>query len=150
MQRLVDASIAILASITLVCPLVLGDGPASRPATTQPASAEEPSDPVHRSSLRMRQLGQAIMIYANDHRGTFPSDLEALVAGKYVPADFLARPNPRTGATPAYQFAPPAMKIQKIRNPQDAGVLWELEKDGKRLDGGLVLYADGHVAPEKR
>jgi len=132
-------------------PLALAGGPTTQEASTQPSPATQPvprdpaegaPNPVKQSAAKLRLLGQAVMMFANDNKGKLPADLSQLSA--YLGATMLE--NPRTGAEHGYEYVKPGEKIHKIRSPQDVPMAYELDKDGKRLEGGWVLYVDGHVA----
>lgn len=140
-MRVKWSTCAVAIGLTL-CPFTRADEPATQPASTQPA-AKAP-DPVKQSTRIMRQIGQAVMMYANDNKGSMPADLQALA--KYLTQGFVdTLHNPRTGAEPGYEYISPGPKIHKVRDPQAVPMLWELDADGKRVEGGLVLYVDGHV-----
>jgi hypothetical protein len=71
--------------------------------------ALEQSNRVYCAS-NMRQIGQAIAMYSNDHGGRFPDDLETVLANEDVSADLFVcpsssdtppRPGPTTQATAA-------------------------------------------------
>lgn len=121
----------------------------------------------------MKQIGLAAMMYANDHGGAFPDDLESLLTTEdIVPATMNC---PTTSDVPAQGPTKQAMleefrkpghvsyvyvgKGLTLKSPADAVVLFEPlsnhTNDGmtvwsERLadrsgDGMNVLFADGHV-----
>jgi prepilin-type processing-associated H-X9-DG protein len=107
----------------------------------------------------MRQLGQAMMIYASVNGGRFPDRLERLLS--YVPSSAMVCPSTShtaaAGQTPqlqavdlakgghlSYVYVGDAYVTNAPLNPATTIVLYEPLANHR--DGIDVLYADGHVA----
>lgn len=107
----------------------------------------------------MRQLGQAMMIYASVNGGRFPDRLDRLLA--YVSSSAMVCPStghtPAPGATPqiqaanmargghvSYVYVGDAYSTGSQLNPATTVVLYESLSD--HGDGIHALYADGHTA----
>lgn len=110
-------------------------------------------------ATNMRQLGQAMMIYASVNNGRFPDRLDRLLA--YVGAGTLVCPStnhtPVAGQTPqiqaanlaagghaSYVYVGDSYTTAALINSSNTVVLYE--PLGDHGDGTNVLYADGHVA----
>jgi len=110
-------------------------------------------------AVNMRQIGQAMMIYASANNGHFPDHLDRVLA--YVGPAALVCPStdhtPVQGPTPAAQAASLATPghvsyvyvgetytTAALVNASTTIVLYEPLSD--HGDGANVLYADGHVA----
>ena len=106
----------------------------------------------------MRQLGQAMMIYANGNGGRFPDRIDRLLA--YVPSNVFVCPScgdtPASGQTPqllaadlakgghlSYVYVGYAYGTGSLVNPATTIVLYEPLTN--HSDGINVLYADGSV-----
>jgi prepilin-type processing-associated H-X9-DG protein len=106
----------------------------------------------------LRQVGQAIQIYANDHGGAFPATLEPLFDGKYLmPKTFIC---PSSGDTAAGGETPEQVRAQLMAGDHvsyiyiGAGLTYNHGADyvvaydrprNHAPDGANILYADGHV-----
>lgn len=107
----------------------------------------------------LRQIGQGMMLYANDNKGRYPDTIDPLVRGGYLAADVLVCPSSvdtvAPGGTPAAQAASLATpghlsyvylgKGLRITARSNVILAYEPLAD-HRKDGMNVLYADGHVA----
>jgi prepilin-type processing-associated H-X9-DG protein len=106
----------------------------------------------------MRQLGQAMMIYASVNAGRFPDRLDRLLA--YVPSSALVCPStsdtPAAGQSPqaqtgnlakpghlSYVYVGDAYSTNALVNSSTTIVMYE--PLANHADGTNVLYADGHV-----
>lgn len=108
----------------------------------------------------MRQIGQAILLYANEHKGQYPPDLGTLVMTEDItvecfvcPGGATRIPPNRAGMKPQeladwvnknsdYVFAGQGLNMNKA--PAEQVVLYE-KPQAHRNDGMNMLYADGHV-----
>lgn len=106
------------------------------------------------SASNLRQIGQAVQIYANEHKGKFPPNLaETLTVD--IPAQAFI--NPRTG-----NALPPGLEGEELNNwvnessdyvyvgagknfTATADVVIAYERPGSVSDGLNILFADGHV-----
>jgi prepilin-type processing-associated H-X9-DG protein len=134
--------------------------------------AREPANRVKCAS-NMKQIGLAAIMYANDHGGRFPDDLDAILTSEDLAPVVMTCPT--TADTPATGDTPRAMledfhkpghvsyvyvgKGLTVKSPSDAVVLYEPlsnhTNDGMKVwserladrsgDGMNVLFADGHV-----
>ena len=118
--------------------------------------------PAGSAAVNLRQIGQAIHMYASDHKGYVPPDLGKLA--KYVREsglDVFVSPRRMTQIPPevrakpeasAEWFAtqcdyvltvPPGTRISRLRDPAQFPIVVEKPTNG----GGVIaiLYADGHV-----
>jgi len=126
-----------------------------------------------RCASNMKQIGLAAIMWANDHGGKFPDDLDTLIAHEDLPSAIFNCPS--SSATPAQGPTTQAVlddfhqegrlsyvyigKGLTTQSPADAVVMYELpdnHKDddmsitselssGKKVHGMNVLYADGHT-----
>ncbi len=92
----------------------------------------------------MVQIGYAIQLYADQHRGKMPDRLEDLRA--VMPGLDSILENKRTGETPGYVYIKPAPAIDQVQNPATTVILYE-SKGGHIDPQGAKLYADGHFEP---
>jgi prepilin-type processing-associated H-X9-DG protein len=134
--------------------------------------AREPANRIKCAS-NMKQIGLAAIMYANDHGGAFPDDLETILAREDLTPAVLNCPT--TADTPATGDTTQAMlegfrkpghvsyvyvgKGLTLKSPPDAVVLYEPlsnhTNDGMKVwserladrtgDGMNVLFTDGHV-----
>jgi prepilin-type processing-associated H-X9-DG protein len=100
----------------------------------------------------MRQIGQAIMIYANENRGAFPADLDVVLKNGDVTSIVFVCPASSDTAAPAgstlasgphssYVYVGQGLTYTAASN---VVVLYE-PLTTHRNDGTNVLFADGHV-----
>jgi prepilin-type processing-associated H-X9-DG protein len=105
-----------------------------------------------------RQIGQACLLYSNDHKGKYPDNLgELLSAGDVGPEVFLC-PSSNTSLPSNYKTMAPADLAKWITDhgdyvyvgsgmttaaPDDAITLYEKPEDHKQ--GMNILFGDGHV-----
>ena len=111
-----------------------------------------------RCASNMRQIGQAIMLYANENRGAYPDRLEDLLLTQQISSDVFACPftndTPSPGATPqaqaanlsagghlSYVYLGKGLTTQC--NPEIV-VLYECVGD-YGFKGANFLFAEGHV-----
>jgi prepilin-type processing-associated H-X9-DG protein len=112
-----------------------------------------------RSANNLRQIGQGIMLYANDHAGKYPPDLGTVhvdddvelrvfispASNKSIPVDVqVAKPENRTAwinANTDYVYLGANMKST---DPADMVLAYE-KPNVQRGQGMNVLYNDGHV-----
>jgi prepilin-type processing-associated H-X9-DG protein len=98
---------------------------------------------------RLRRIGHILATahaYANQHKGNFPPNLEALVGAKMIPASYLRFPLPATATQPAREVGlvyiqPPP--LSQISRPSETVVLYEAYDVWG--DGINVGFADGHA-----
>jgi prepilin-type processing-associated H-X9-DG protein len=121
----------------------------------------------------MKQIGLAAIMWANDHNGQFPPDLDAILKQQELPPAVFVCPTspdaPATGATmqqtladfhqPGHLSYVYIGKDLTVKSPTDAVVLYERPanhgggdmsvtsefKAGPKSEGMNVLCADGHV-----
>ena len=87
----------------------------------------------------MRQILLALILYAENHQGQWPNELNEL---KAVTPDFdKLLDNPRTGLNPGFSYVKPA----KLYDPAKTPVLWEATSTGSRDLEAAIGYADGHI-----
>jgi hypothetical protein len=105
----------------------------------------------------LRQIGQGIQLYANDHSGMTPARFEDLItatdlnpevfvcpSSKDRPAD-PRKPLAEQFAVPghcSYRYLVPNMRLADISNDTPMAVEDPADHNG---DGGYVLFGDGHV-----
>jgi prepilin-type processing-associated H-X9-DG protein len=93
------------------------------------------------SMNNLKQIGLACMMYANDHNGEFPPNLEVLVKDGHLTDKILVSPRKPTGHSgPSYIY----IAGQKTSSPIENILAYEdpsFAKDGKRI----ALFLDGHV-----
>lgn len=109
-------------------------------------------------AAKLRQIGQACLLYANDHQGRFPVSFEQLIQGSRSSSELFLCPSSSDrqakGSTPAEivaNFAKPGHCSYayvgsglSASAPVDTVLAYErLVNHGKRIIN--VLYADGHV-----
>jgi prepilin-type processing-associated H-X9-DG protein len=95
------------------------------------------------SMSNLKQIGLGLIMYADDHQGTWPADLEQ--AKSYWPnARVLESPRkPKNFAGPSYIYLPGQPKTPDPRN------VVAYENPGYCTDRINVLFADGHVEAMK-
>jgi len=126
-----------------------------------------------RCASNMKQIGLAAIMWANDHGGKFPDDLDTLIAHEDLPSAIFNCPS--SSATPAQGPTTQAVlddfhqegrlsyvyigKGLTTQSPADAVVMYELPDNhkyddmsitselssGKKAIGMNVLFADGHT-----
>lgn len=92
---------------------------------------------------RITHILAAAHRYANQHKGNFPPNLQALVDAKMIPASFLRFRLPATATQPAREVGlvyiqPPP--FSQISRPTETVVLYEVWRDAIN-----VGFADGHA-----
>jgi predicted Zn finger-like uncharacterized protein/prepilin-type processing-associated H-X9-DG protein len=105
----------------------------------------------------MRQIGQALLLYANDNQGQFPPKLaDLLLAGNITPSVFVcpdSNDTPSPGATPAAQAAALSsgghesyVYIPNLSTSASADTIVLYEPLSDHNGAGMnVLFGDGHV-----
>jgi prepilin-type processing-associated H-X9-DG protein len=106
------------------------------------------------SASNLRQIGQAVQIYANEHKGKFPADLAETMTVDLIPQVFVSA---RTG-----NEVPPGLEGEGLKTwvnessdyvyvgagknfRANADVVIAYERPGSVTDGLNILFADGHV-----
>jgi prepilin-type processing-associated H-X9-DG protein/predicted Zn finger-like uncharacterized protein len=112
--------------------------------------ARETANRVHCAS-NMRQIGQAMLLYANENKGAFPPNLDVLLKVQDIDAKTFNCPS--TGDTPA--TGPGNLNAgghlsyvyvgQKSTSNSPAEVIVLFEPVTNHTDGANFLFADGHV-----
>jgi predicted Zn finger-like uncharacterized protein/prepilin-type processing-associated H-X9-DG protein len=154
---LITGGIGLLISLLFVVPFMMGATGAFIPAF---ANAREAANRVKCAS-NMRQLGQAMMLYANDNNGAFPAKLEDLLASDptldrkvfICPDDDKSPPSATNAQTAAQEIASGSncsyLYVGNGLTPSagaDTVLLYEpLGLHKQRNPGMNVLFADGHV-----
>jgi prepilin-type processing-associated H-X9-DG protein len=107
----------------------------------------------------MRQIGQAIMLYANENKGKYPPDLAALIKTQDITWQVFVCPSGSTAPPPDIAGMPIDAKAKWVNDNSDyvyvgqgmnatAGpetiVLYE-KPDAHGGQGMSILYGDGHV-----
>ncbi len=94
------------------------------------------------SMRNIRIIHMGIMLYAEDHDGTYPPNLQALVDSEFLSARSLI--NPLQPDLPiGYVYLPPQNKAQQIKSPSQVILVYEAHTEWG--EGVVVGYADGHV-----
>ncbi len=98
------------------------------------------------SGSQLRQIGMAITMYANDHKGQLPLNLGALVEAKYFPnPQILTSPLADTpGGNDFVYLGSDKLKISQLTSPGMIAVVYD-SAALKHGDGTNVLFVDGHV-----
>jgi prepilin-type processing-associated H-X9-DG protein len=113
---------------------------------------------------RLVRIGQGMYLYANEHRGKYPSDLASLVLGGYLEHRTLASTRgPTALAMPRGELSrlEQAAWVESLRDFIYVGAgltvtagstIWAAYENPDRVPGDTlgVLYADGHVADVPR
>ena len=106
----------------------------------------------------LRQIGQACLLYANDHGGRFPVSFDQLIASGVLSSEFLvcrsSADNRATGSTPEEVIANLAMPGHcsyvyvgsglSTSSPTNAVVVYEKLTNHNKA-GINVLFVDGHA-----
>ena len=92
------------------------------------------------SLSNIKQIMMACLMYAADHKGQWPEDLESLAAAKLLPASVLVNPL-RGPGKPGYIYVRPAPSSDKT-DPR-AALVYEAHTTWG--EGICVGYADGHA-----
>ena len=107
---------------------------------------------------QMRSLGQAMLLYANENRGVFPPNLEALILTQDITGEIFICPSSTHTPAPGASVLEVAENLSAgphlsyvylgdgltVRTDAEAIVMYELLSNHGG-DGINVLYADGHV-----
>lgn len=99
------------------------------------------------AASRSRQIGMALIMYAQEHDNQWPDSLDTLVTSGQMTREQLDSllTDPATGEKSAFRYVKPDKPWNRMDNPADVAVLYEL-KNGQINPEGFILYADGHVA----
>jgi prepilin-type processing-associated H-X9-DG protein len=124
--------------------------------------AREMANRVHCAG-NLRQIGQGILMYANENRGQFPDTLDRVMATQDLTADVFVCPSsqdtPAPGATAqaqaqglskgghlSYVYVGKGMTSRILSSPNAGRTVVAYEPmTNHRNDGTNVLFADGHV-----
>jgi len=95
----------------------------------------------------MRAIGQALHIWANDHKNQFPATLEELVTAGIVSIDQFANPYDGTGPRRAEEVTRDGNVIYRpgLTPSSDPGEIVLAEKSIVNGEGANFLFVDGHV-----
>ncbi len=98
------------------------------------------------STAKSRQLGVAIITYAQDHDNQWPASLDELVAKGQMTREELddMLTDPTTGEKMTYKYVKPDQPMDKIEAPWTVPLLYKL-RDGQIDKTGWIVYADGHT-----
>jgi prepilin-type processing-associated H-X9-DG protein len=110
-----------------------------------------------KSASNLREIGQGILLYSNDHQGNYPPDLAILVSTENLEPQVFVAPNSGTQMPPGltgndlanwidnnsdYTYAGAGLKM----GAADPGTVVAYEKDQVNNNQGMnILFADGHV-----
>lgn len=95
----------------------------------------------YRCSTQMRSIGNALILYANEHDGRYPASLDNLVAGGYLPATSLICPrSSRVGSRMNYLYF-----VADRHYPTDSQTPLVSEPLSNHDRGINVLLGDGTV-----
>lgn len=109
-----------------------------------------------KSVSNLRQMGQAVMMHANENKGKYPNDIRDLLK-QDLPVEVFINPRGDGDAPPEDAKAGDAAAAWVKENSDyeyvgagkdfraDAGVIIAYEKPDEMRDGINVLFADGHV-----
>ncbi len=120
---------------------------------------------AHRQARRvqsmnnLRQIGQGIIMYAEEHQGTCPPDLGMLVTAEHLPIVVFIRPDSQNAPPPNMPADQQADWVNQHSDYVYRGAGWSLsqmrnaprivlcyDKDDNHASGGMnVLFLDGHV-----
>jgi predicted Zn finger-like uncharacterized protein/prepilin-type processing-associated H-X9-DG protein len=106
----------------------------------------------------MRQIGQALLLYANENRGAYPPKLEDLLLTQDITAEVFTCPSSNDTRSPGATAAQQAAQLsagghlsyvfvgQRMNSssPANAVLLYE-PMTNHNNDGGNFLFGDGHV-----
>jgi len=123
-----------------------------------------PRPRVHDGSSRakcasnLRQIGLAIMMYANEHQGHFPDRMGDLLLYEDITADAFVCPSSSDERVTAQTTQQAATRLSSepghlsyiylgkgLTDKADANLLIAYERLGHHGDGCNMLFADGHV-----
>jgi prepilin-type processing-associated H-X9-DG protein len=107
----------------------------------------------------MRQIGQAMLLYSNEHRGKYPDDLGILIKTEDISIDVFTCPSSGTSIPPNIRNGSMAQKMAWVNeqsdyvylgkgktnttSPETVTVYEKLTDHGN--DGINMLFGDGHV-----
>jgi prepilin-type processing-associated H-X9-DG protein len=128
----------------LLSPLAWFDSPVVAMAVLIPTMSgfEETAD-REKSANNLRQIGQALLLYANENKGAYPDNLQALTRTQDLAEEALRSPVGPAKNGPDIVFL--AAKAGKASGQAEVAVAY----DAAMVDlgeGTNVLYGDGHVA----
>jgi prepilin-type processing-associated H-X9-DG protein len=106
-----------------------------------------------------RQIGQALLLYANDHQGKYPDEMGTLVKAEEITPEVFLCPTRESSLPPEVHTMTPDQQVawvnanadyvylgkgQTFTSPADRIILYE--KPGAHSGDGMnILYGDGHV-----
>lgn len=93
-----------------------------------------------------RQLGIALVMYADDHDNQWPATLDELVDKGQMTREDLDNLliNPMTDEKIGFKYVRPDKPIDQLENPSMVAVIYEI-RNGSIVKDGVTCYADGHV-----
>ena len=94
------------------------------------------------SASRIHLFLTACHTWANDHGGTYPPDLQALVMAKLVPAAMRVNPRSPDRGQAGYVYLRPSVPLDKLTRTETIVIYEAHEEFGAGVNVG---FADGHV-----
>jgi prepilin-type processing-associated H-X9-DG protein len=127
----------------LLSPFTLTDSIPLWVAAALPSMATSKSDADRtRSASHLRQIGQAILLYCNEHQGKMPPDLQEVAKTEDLTPDVLHSPFGDAKAAGDYTYF--ALDVLNKDVPPDVVIAYDAA-ELRSGEGANVLYADGHV-----
>jgi hypothetical protein len=130
----------------LLSPMAWVDSPVIWLALGVPALEGEASNEEDRTRClaNMRQIGQAVILYANENKGKFPTDLPALIKAEDLTPDLLKSPYGPAKEGADVALAPLAdLNMNKLVSPATTLVAYD-KAALEAGEGTAAVYADGH------
>ena len=113
--------------------------------------------PRTKCASNLRQIGQGIMLYANDHQGVWPDTLDELILKADLNSECFVCPSTRDSAAPGATAQEQVANLYKagqsfvylgkgLKEPVHADRVVAYEAIGNHEASGMnVLFGDGHV-----
>jgi hypothetical protein len=131
----------------LLSPVTWVDSPIVWLALGLPAmSAAEEADDRAKSMVNLRQVGQAVMLYANENKGKFPPDLATLIKTQDITEDVMKSPyGPAKQGVDIILVPTPNIDFTKIQRAGEIIIAYD-QASLEAGEGVGTLYADGHCS----
>ena len=126
----------------LLSPMTLTDSIALWVAVALPTlgTAKATADRVHGGN-NLREIGQGMILYANDHQGKMPPDLATLIKAQNLKKEIFQSPFGDGKPEGDYKY----LYVEGMTNAMPADIITVYDAaEFEKGDGAGVLYGDGH------
>ena len=103
-------------------------------------TAKATADRVHGGN-NLREIGQGMIVYANDHQGKMPPDLATLIKAQNLKKEIFQSPFGDGKPEGDYKY----LYVEGMTNAMPADIITVYDAaEFEKGDGAGVLYGDGH------